>query len=106
LWQAYPGEKQRHAWLTLCRLFGAESLTKEQWLAALDKTVKIQEYVSQQVYVSRKKDFDNPFRKATYRNMEEMTAAIGTVDDNSFVKQVRKETEDFRKAVEEARRRS
>jgi hypothetical protein len=64
----------------------------------------VQEYVRDQVYISRKKDFDNPFRKATYRNMEEMTAAIGTIEDNGFVKQVRKETEDFRKAIDELKK--
>jgi hypothetical protein len=104
LWQAYPLEKQRHAYMTLCRLLSTDGLTRPQWLSALDKAVKVQEYIRDQVYVSRKKDFDNPFRKATYRNMEEMTAAIGTIDDNSFVKQVRKETEDFRKAIEELKK--
>jgi len=81
-------------------------LAKEQWLDALNKTVGVQEYVSEQVYISRKKDFDNSFRQATFRNMEEMTAAIGTIEDNSFVKQVRTETEQFKHTVEEITRRS
>lgn len=105
LWDAYPLEKQKHAWRTLCLLFKTDELTASQWHAALDKTVAIQEYIRDQVYTSRKKDFDNPFRQATYRNMEEMTAAIGTIEDNSFVNQVREETKAFKAAVEEIKNR-
>ncbi|MHC4293666.1 MAG: DUF6819 domain-containing protein, partial [Planctomycetota bacterium] len=106
LWQDYPLEKQRHAYMTLCTLLGTDELTKEQWLSALDKSVTIQEFIRDEVYNSRKKDFDNPFRQATYRNIEEMTAAIGTIEDNSFVKQVRQETDVFRQAVEEVKNKS
>jgi len=51
------------------------------------------------VYRSRKKDHDNPFRRATYRSDAEMQAAIGTVEDNSFVHLVREETEQFQKTL-------
>ena len=103
LWERYPFEKQKHAYATLCEMFETDKLTKEQWELSLDKAIKIQEFIRDQVYISRKKDFDNPFRQATYRNIDEMTAAIGTIEDNSFVKQVRKETEDFKKLIAEMR---
>jgi len=101
LWEAYPTEKQKHALGTLCDLYGTKELTKEQWVDALNKAVEIQEFIRDQVYISRKKDFDNPFRQATYRNLDEMTAAIGTIDDNGFVKQMREEAEQFRQTVAE-----
>ena len=101
LWEAYPLEKQKHAYATLCDLYGVTELDKDKWFDALNKAVTIQEYVRDQVYISRKKDFDNPFRQATYRNTEEMTAAIGIIDDNSFVKQVRAETDQFKQVVAE-----
>ena len=65
-----------------------------------------QEYVCDQVYVTRKKDYDNPFRQATYRNMDEMTAAIGTIDENSFILHVKQETEDFKLQAEEIKKRN
>ena len=105
LWENYPFEKQKHAFATLCEILETDKPTKEQWIFSLDKAINIQEFIRDQVYISRKKDFDNPFRKATYRNMDEMTAAIGTIEDNSFVKQVRNETEDFKKLVEEIKNR-
>jgi hypothetical protein len=92
-------DKQKHAFAILCELEGVDKLTDKLWNSFLDKAVEIQEFVSDQVYVSRKKDYDNPYRQATFRNKEEMKAAIGTIDDNSFIVQVRKETEDLKKLV-------
>jgi hypothetical protein len=85
-------------------LFGTVDLTQEQWNAALDRAVTIQEFIRDQVYISRKKDYDNTFRQNTYRNMAEMTAAIGTIEDNSFIKQVRNEAEEFKKHIEKIKK--
>jgi hypothetical protein len=99
LWADYPTQKQRHAFASWCRLLGNDKPTRQQWLTALDNAVEVQAYIRDQVYFSRKKDYDNPFRQSTFRNNEEMIAAIGTIDENSFVKQVRDETEIFKKRV-------
>ena len=99
LWEAYPVEKQRHAYQTLCALLGTERPSHAQWFAALDRAVEIQELIRDRVYESRKKDFDNPFRRVTYRNDDEMAAAIGTVEDNEFVRLVREETDAFIRQV-------
>ncbi|MGE5797154.1 MAG: DUF4954 family protein [Ignavibacteria bacterium] len=106
LWEKYPPEKQKHAYAVLCELNCSSELTKEQWLSSLDIGVKIQEFVSEQVYISRKKDYDNKFHHATFRNKDEMIAAIGAVDDNSFVKQVRQETKEFKELVSEIKKRN
>jgi hypothetical protein len=105
LWQKYPLDKQRHALATLLALLGAESLTPQAWAAALDEAVKIQQYVADQTYRSRKKDYDNPFRQMVYSTPEEMEAVLGTAEANSFVKQVRKETQALAEAVEAIRKR-
>lgn len=99
LWQKYPLDKQKHAFAVLCELTGTDTLSNEQWNDALTKSIVIQNYISDQVYVSRKKDYDNPYRMITFRNREEMTAAIGEVDKNSFIIQVREETEQFAKKI-------
>ena len=101
LWVKYSLDKQKHAFATLSELTGKEELTQADWIIALDKAASLQDYVCEKVFDSRKKDFDNPFRRTTFRNAEEMTAALGTLDKNSFIVQVRKETEDFKKVVEE-----
>jgi len=105
LWSRYAVDKQEHAYAILCDIFEVDILSKENWLSALDRAVEIQDYICDQVYLTRKKDYDNTFRQATYRNMDEMTAAIGTVDENSFIVQVKKETEEFRKLIAEIKKR-
>ncbi|MGM0675752.1 MAG: hypothetical protein ACQETQ_13750, partial [Spirochaetota bacterium] len=77
----------------------------EFWHQFLDRALEIQELKRDRVYESRKKDYDNPFRFLTYRNEAEMKAAIGDIEDNRFVKQVREETETFRVRVERLRSR-
>ena len=100
LWERYPADKARHALATLLAVLGAESLTAELWETALDEVVEIQQYVCDQTYLSRKKDFENPFRQTTFAAPAEMEAVMGSPDDNSFVAQVREETEAFAKTVE------
>ena len=104
-WAAYPLDKQRHAFAALLELLGAEKLTGELWRSALDRILPIQEYIAEQVYRSRKKDYENPFRQATFLSDEEMQATIGTAEDNSFVKQVREEAAELAELVEEIKSR-
>lgn len=99
LWVKYQADKQKHSYSIICELTGKERLSASQWKSALDKAVEIQEYICDQVYISRKKDYDNPYRLTTFRNNDEMKAAIGSVDENSFILQVRKETEDLKKLI-------
>lgn len=101
LWRQYPLEKQKHAFATLCNLLGTENITFQQWESSLNKSVEIQKFICEQVYISRKKDFDNLFRQATFRNADEMKAAVGSIENDSFVINVQKETEDFEKFVNE-----
>jgi hypothetical protein len=105
LWVKYKTDKQKHAYATLCELYGTEEISASDWMKAIEKAVSIQKFVSDQVYTSRKKDFDNPFKMTTFRNKDEMLAAFGTVDENSFIIQVRQETEEFIKLAEKIKKR-
>ncbi|MFO7730775.1 MAG: DUF4954 family protein [Spirochaetia bacterium] len=99
LWEAYPLEKQRHAFAVLQYMYDGHKLSQSSWKDALERCKTIQVYVRDQVYSSRKKDFENPFRQATYRSLEEMTATIGTIEDNTFIQQVREETKLFNQTI-------
>ena len=72
---------------------------------ALDEAVRIQEYIASQTYETRKKDYDNPFRQITFDAAEEMQAVLGPLEENSFIKHVRRQTQEFASAVESARQR-
>jgi hypothetical protein len=97
LWIDYQQEKLRHAYFALMFLYkdDADVMTEEMWHENLDKAVQIQQFICNQVYESRKKDYDNEIRSTTFRNEAEKLAVVGRIDDVSFVKQIREETETF-----------
>jgi hypothetical protein len=103
LWAEYPRNKQRHAYGSLLSLLGVGELTPAVWKSALDDAMKIQEYIRDAVRDSRRKDYENPFRRMTFRNDEEMAAVIGNIDDNVFVREVAHRTEVYRKRIGKAR---
>jgi hypothetical protein len=79
---------------------GTDCLTVNTWHAALDEAVRIQEYIRDQVFLTRDKDYRNRFRQTTFRNAAEMRAVVGTAEDNNFVKLVRRQAEDFCRLVQ------
>ena len=103
LWERYPTDKLHHALHAMCTVFGCDTITREIWLKALEHAERIQRRISEHVYLSRKKDHDNPFRSSTCRNNEEALAIFGKAEDNSFVAQVREETAANIKKIEQLR---
>ena len=104
LWKEYPKDKQRHALACLLWLSRAKTLAAKHWNDALAEMIRIQKHIRDEVYRTRKKDYDNRYRQATFRNADEMRATIGTAEDNSFVKQVRAETETLVRSIESLRK--
>jgi hypothetical protein len=116
---AYPLDRARHAWGVLRFLWGnteteapgtespgAESLGTEGPLKnltafkkELQTLIETREWIAEQVYLSRAKDFHDPFRGITYRNKEEMEQVVGTAADNFFVTLVRDNTKIFTDSV-------
>ncbi len=124
--ESYPLEKARHAWATLAWLAatapghesdsGAEGvegavgdkakgkeprLDKAAFSLALLELSRLSERVEDGVYRSRKKDFDNRWRRATSRSEGEAEAVFGSAERNPFVLKIRKEAAALRAAVEE-----
>jgi NDP-sugar pyrophosphorylase family protein len=105
-WAAYPREKRRHALASLLALDGEPELTPERWREELDRAIETQEYIRDQVFRSRQKDYENPFRRATFDSDEEMKAVVGAAEENAFIKEIRRETEEFKRQAEELKKRA
>lgn len=105
IWKRYPMDKLRHAYLSLKHVIGVDTFTDEDWMYILNKGIEIQNYVFDQVYQTRKKDYENIFRRATFATEEEMLAAWGPLDENSFIKQQREETRQFIEKVQNLKKR-
>jgi hypothetical protein len=56
-------------------------------------------YVEMGVLKSKAKDWDNPYRRATFRSEEEMTAVLGRPENNSFIKKCQKDMAVFRQRL-------
>ncbi len=100
IWARYPKDKMKHACLSLYFLMQTKEINDEMFCELMRKAIDIQNYICEQVYLSRKKDYDNKIRNSTFRNEDEKIAVIGALEDNSFVKQIRKETEEFKSRIE------
>lgn len=107
LWEAYPLEKLKHSYQSLLFLLDDEDgvISHETWLKYLDKVCEIKQFICDQVYITRKKDFDNDYRNATFRNEDEKKAVLGEIDEVSFVKSMRNETKEFIALVNEIKKR-
>ena len=77
LWQQYPEAKCKHAYQMLCELSQRQSLNEQDWQQYLSRFAQIQQYVTDQVRLTRQKDETNEFRKMTYWNEGEMDAVLG-----------------------------
>jgi len=76
LWQAYPAQRDAHAYHVLCALLGADRLDNTLWQSLLQRYHDIQRYIDEQKLVSRHKDDVNPFRNMTYWDTDEAAAVL------------------------------
>ncbi|MDR2739290.1 MAG: DUF4954 family protein [Treponema sp.] len=97
-WAAYPLDKARHAW-TILKFLRINAADAGGFVRALEHALETKRWITDQVYRSRAKDFQDPFRTITYRNKEEMDQVVGTVEDNFFVILTRKKLAQFEETV-------
>lgn len=83
----YEQEKQHHAAAALLALHActAEDLHLDLLIQWLKKFVHIQQWIDEQIYLSRKKDYENPFRKMVYDHEKQMEKVLGKLEDNPFI---------------------
>ncbi len=92
LWQRYPTDKLHHAMEALCCALGTDRMNSTLWLQVVEEGVRIERLMNERVYLSRKKDHDNPYRTSTCSNDAEALAVFGKAEDNAFVKQMARDT--------------
>lgn len=97
----YHTEKLQHAWASLLEALKLtpKSFTKKLFLQLLQKAAMTKEWMVKGIYESRAKDYNNPFRKMVYETEKEMEKVIGSLKDNSFIKQQQASLIMFREKV-------
>ena len=102
---AYPLDKARHAWKVYEILGRQDSSLGHPFVSSgnfkkeLETLSAICRTLEEQVYKSRLKDFEDPYRMITFRNREEMEQVLGTAKDNAFVKLVRERTRHYEETL-------
>jgi hypothetical protein len=98
----YAIDKLQHAIASLLYIQEktAADFTAEYFAECLQKSLQMQEFLTESISKSREKDYKNPFRQMTYENEAEMNAVIGSLEDNSFIKQTKTELVAYKEKVQ------
>mgnify|MGYP002624884958 CR=1 FL=1 len=97
----YLEYKSRYAIYILEWLYSAklEDFTSEIFKDIIADVTIVSDCMYRASIESREKDYTDFFRKTVYRNDEEMTAVLGTIEDNSFLQEMKESTEIFDRAL-------
>ncbi len=97
----YNIQKLAHALAAYAEVYEVHisEICKECFNKMLCSSITTREWMTEGIYNSRAKDYANPFRKMTYENKQEMEAVVGKLEDNSFIRQQRKELENYKQQL-------
>ncbi|MBP7096365.1 MAG: DUF4954 family protein [Spirochaetia bacterium] len=91
LWVEYPIDKARHALHAWRDLEGLEDVRDRDLARLFARLSESSLFVEEEVLKTRKKDYDNRFRKVTFASDAEAKAVIGSAETNSFVRKTRED---------------
>ena len=85
----YNARKDLHALSTLEKLTkkSVNKVSTTQFVSWLDNYLEIKKDITARIHTTRAKDYANLFRKMVYESEEEMNAIVGSLKDNSFIKE-------------------
>lgn len=99
----YEHAKLIHAIASYAELKGIstdEGWNREVISDLLITTKETKQWMMDEIYNSRAKDYANPFRLMVYESYAEMEKVVGRLEDNSFINSQRAELSVFEKAVD------
>jgi hypothetical protein len=101
LWEEnYPLDECRHAWKLLALFHETEALNADMIKKEFAVVKETRQWMDKQIYESRAKDYNNQFKKATFRNQAEMEQVLGKLADNSFIRLFQNESIAFNEMIE------
>lgn len=97
--EQYAKKIKEHAIASLLEITGVKSLSKEMILEWINEGKKTMQWMTEGIYNSRLKDYQNPFRQMVYEDEEEMNKVLGDIDQNSFILSKKEESKRFAKTA-------
>ncbi len=100
---SYEAEKLNHAFASVLELFQTtkKGLDKTFFKQLLLQAVETKKWMTENIYKSREKDYQNAFKKMVYDSDEEMNEVAGKLEDNNFIKQQQEELHAFASLIED-----
>ncbi|HEY0298439.1 MAG TPA: DUF4954 family protein [Arachidicoccus sp.] len=100
--EGYAHEKSVHALASLEEIKNIElaNINKKYLFELIDELLSTKKWIVDEIEISRKKDYTNPFRKMMYSSQAEMDKVLGKFSDNSFILQQQKAFEEFAVAMQ------
>ena len=97
----YAQEKFLHAMAALQQVHGLhlKKIKPADMQQLLQQSVAVKTWMTEGIYISRAKDYKNPFRKMVYETTAEMNKVLGKLEDNSFIKQEKAALEEYKKTI-------
>lgn len=98
----YPFEKLSHALAALKAVHGISLKRVKPAVLKnlLQQSVATKQWMVDEIYESRAKDYSNPFRKMVYETTAAMNKVVGKLENNSFIKQEKEELEVYKKNIQ------
>ena len=98
----YGKDKLQHALAALKQVHGISlrKAGKSALREILLQGVVTKEWMTKGIYTSRAKDYSNPFRQMVYSSREEMDVVVGSLQDNSFIRQEKAALKTYKKETE------
>ncbi|GAA3939400.1 DUF4954 family protein [Chitinophaga oryziterrae] len=97
--EQYPVDKLQHAIGAVLFIQERKDFTPAYLKESLLSSVATQELITDNIYRSREKDYQNPFRKMTYENSAEMDVVTGKLESNSFIQQTIADLKSYKESV-------
>jgi hypothetical protein len=99
--QKYETDKLTHAYTSLLELLDMKSkdFTATFFYSLLIETITVKEWMFEEIYNTRAKDYKNTFRKMVYDNEVEMLNVLGKIEDNSFINEQSNNLEMLKKNI-------
>lgn len=99
--QKYEMDKLTHAYTSLLEHLDMKSkdFTSAFFYSLLKETIAVKEWMFEEIYNTRAKDYKNTFRKMVYNNEAEMVNVLGKIEDNSFINEQRTNVDALKKNI-------
>ena len=99
--EEYLEDKLKHALASLQEItaIGPSNWDVQFWKELFDEALITKEWMYNEIYKTRNKDYENPFRLMVYESIEEMNEVVGKLEDNSFINQQSQELVAFKELI-------